>query len=94
MEATKTPKIVSKDPVKFTDEEIAELEVLKVRFNELVLAFGRLHIQKMDLASVEQDLVKEKTSIEAAESAMMAKIVEKYGEGTFDPKTNVFTPKA
>ena len=56
-------------------------------------SFGQLYLQRKELDSVEESLLKEKSEMEARELAFQQSIIQKYGEGTFDPKTGVYTPK-
>jgi hypothetical protein len=92
MEPNITPKIES--TVKFTDEEIASINSIKDRYQTNVLNFGQLYLQRKDLEEIEQSLLTEKKNIENAEKTFLDGIVSKYGEGTFDQKTGIFTPKA
>ena len=61
---------------KFSDEELTSLKSLQEGYTEKQAQFGQLKVQK--LLVQEQDLVKQ--------------LNEKYGPGSLDPATGVFTP--
>ena len=91
MEKT-TPTIVSQS-VKFSDEENKELVEIKSGFDKATTEFGRLYLQKIEIDKIENSLKKEYSLLEKQEKEFFTKIVTKYGEGTYDPKTNIFTPQ-
>ncbi len=92
-----TPTITSQKitaPTKFSDEEISKIEKIKELFANNTFAFGQLFLERKELDAVEAELIAARAKIESEEKSMMADIVKKYGEGSLDPKTYVFTPKA
>ena len=92
MEPTNIPSPIN-GPQKFTDTEQAEFAELKKQFNSNVQAFGQLYLQRKDLDQIEQELLSERESIRTKEKAFLDSILAKYGEGTFDQATGIFTPK-
>ena len=77
----------------FDSAEIAELSVIRESYEQITIALGQLEIQKREVAKNEKRLNEKLTSLEAQEKVFLDKIVAKYGEGTFDINTGVFTPK-
>lgn len=81
------------DQVKFSQAEIEELTGIRRGYEEITLALGQLELQKRELAKNEKRINERLTSSEAQEKVFLDKIVAKYGEGTFDIQSGVFTPK-
>jgi len=92
MPETNTPSVVT-SAVKFTDEETKEITEIRNGFDQATIAFGKFYLQKLELERAEAELKHEFSLLEKQEKEFLSKIVAKYGEGTYDPKTNVFTPK-
>jgi len=85
--------------VKFTEEELQSIQNLSVKNNDIVNRFGQLAIAKINLEkqseSVEEEefrLHEELEAIKKEEQETLNKITEKYGPGSLDPQTGVFTP--
>jgi transposase len=83
----------SNSQVKFAQEEIKELATIRQGYEEITLALGQLELQKREVKKNETRINDRLTAAEASEKAFLDKIVAKYGEGTFDIATGVFTPK-
>ena len=83
--------------VKFTEDELAHVKSLQDRFNQLVLRFGQLKIEKISIKRAlgdaeEFDVVLEKefASLKEEEIKMGNELTEKYGKGTLNPETGEF----
>lgn len=91
----------SKDSVKFTDEEMAQFKDLSSRYQENLVSLGQLYISRLELEEKNSALNEEEkklkllyASLQKLESELLNKITEKYGDGSLDPKTGIFTPIA
>ena len=85
--------------VKFTEQELQSLQELSTKSNGITNRFGQLAIAKINLEkqseSVEEEefkLHEELESLKKEEQETLQKITEKYGPGSLDPQTGVFTP--
>ncbi len=85
--------------VKFTEEELQSIQNLSVKNNDIVNRFGQLAIAKINLEkqseAVEEEefkLHEELDSVKKEEQETLQKITDKYGPGSLDPQTGVFTP--
>ena len=85
--------------VKFTDDELKSIQELSNKSNNITNRFGQLAIAKINLEkqseSVESEEFKLHGELEALrkeEQETLNKITEKYGPGSLDPQTGVFTP--
>tara|TARA_B100001564_G_scaffold315502_1_gene290265 strand:+ start:286 stop:579 length:294 start_codon:yes stop_codon:yes gene_type:complete len=85
--------------VKFTEKELQSLQELSTKSNGITNRFGQLAIAKINLEkqseSVEEEEFKLHEELEALkkeEQETLQKITEKYGPGSLDPQTGVFTP--
>lgn len=80
-------------PIKFDATEIQELSAIREAYEQSTVSLGQLEMQKRELAKNEKRVNERLTAIETQEKAFLDKIVAKYGEGTFDINTGVFTPR-
>ena len=85
--------------IKFTEDELKSVGDLQVKYNTVTNKFGQIAIAKLNLEkqqeSVEEEEFKvheELESVRAEEQGVLTEITEKYGPGTLDPQTGVFTP--
>jgi hypothetical protein len=85
--------------VKFTDDELKSIQEISQKSNEITNRFGQLAIAKINLEkqseAVEEEEFKLHEELEALkkqEQETLQSITEKYGPGTLDPTTGVFTP--
>jgi hypothetical protein len=93
--APQTPQSFSppEETKMFDAAEISELSSIREAYEQVTIAFGQLEMQKREVIKNEKRINEKFTAIEAQEKVFLDKIVAKYGEGTFDINTGVFTPK-
>jgi hypothetical protein len=91
MEITASPAATS--PVKFTEAEIKELTTIRESFEQVTVGLGQLEMQKRDVKKNETRINERITALENQEKVFLDGIVAKYGEGSFDITTGIFTPK-
>jgi hypothetical protein len=87
------------EQIKFTNDEIELLKKLQEDYLNVQNKFGQITITEFNLNNQFQELakIKEETSksfeeIQQRERELVDKLTEKYGQGTLDPKSGVFTP--
>ena len=85
--------------VKFTEEELQSIQTLSEKSNNITNRFGQLAIAKINLEkqseAVEEEefkLHEELETLKKEEQETLQSITEKYGPGSLDPQTGVFTP--
>ena len=85
--------------IKFTDEELQSIQNLSNKSNNITNRFGQLAIAKINLEkqseSVESEefkLHEELESLRKEEQDTLNGITEKYGPGTLDPQSGIYTP--
>lgn len=78
--------------IKFTDEEMNTLRDIQKSYNDATLAFGNVYLQKKQLDELETGLNTEFQELKNRERTFMDGVVAKYGEGSVDPNTGLFTP--
>ena len=86
--------------VKFSDEEIKSLKELQQGYLTVQNKFGQVQIAKItlqkqaeELGKTEQEVSKEFSDLQEKEQGIVDQLTEKYGQGTLDPKSGVFTPQ-
>ena len=84
--------------VKFTEEELKQVKEIQDNYFDVQNQFGQTALAKLRLdeqiESVmkgEDDLKTKFEEIQSKERDFLKGITEKYGEGSLDPKTGVFT---
>ena len=85
--------------IKFTEEELQSLQELSTKSNGITNRFGQLAIAKINLEkqseAVEEEEFKLHEELEALkkeEQETLQSITDKYGPGSLDPQTGIFTP--
>ena len=88
-----------KKEIKFTEDELKSVGDLQVKYNTVTNKFGQLAIAKLNFEkqqeSIEEEefkLHEELETVRTEEQEVLTGITEKYGPGSLDPQTGVFTP--
>ena len=91
--------VESSDEIKFTEEELQELQGLQTGYQEKQTQLGQVAVQRILLDQQSDALETRKTEIEQEYEAvqqqerdLVQKLNEKYGPGSLNPETGVFTP--
>ena len=97
--AEDTKVVETSDEMKFTDEELQELQSLQEGYQEKQAMLGQLAVQRILLDQQSDALEARQTEVETEyegvqqqERDLVQKLNEKYGPGQLDPATGVFTP--
>ena len=85
--------------VKFTEGEMKTIQSIQDSYFEVQNDFGKLNLAKIkleqqfdDLDVADNDLTKKFIDIQEEEKKFLNDITKKYGEGSLNPETGVFTP--
>ena len=85
--------------VKFTDDELKQLQGLQTSYQEKQLQFGQLKVQRIllqqqsgALEEAEVKLEEDYKGVQETERNLVQQLNEKYGPGSLNPETGVFTP--
>ena len=78
--------------VKFNEEEMKEVQNIKNNYLSIQYSFGQVKMARLRLDQQEIDLETALTSLQDNESKFLDGITDKYGQGTLNPDTGVFTP--
>ena len=78
--------------VKFNEEEMKEVQNIKNNYLSIQYSFGQVKMARLRLDQQEIDLETALTSLQDNESKFLDGITDKYGQGTLNPETGVFTP--
>ena len=83
---------------KFSEEEMKTIQGIQDSYFEVQTEFGKLSLAKIkleqqfdELDSVDGDLTKKFIDIQEEEKKFLNDITKKYGEGSLNPETGVFT---
>ena len=96
---TEKPQVEESKEVKFTDEELQSLQGLQTSYQEKQVILGQLAVQRIllnqQVEAVEArqvELESEYEAVQQQERDLVAQLNEKYGPGSLNPETGVFTP--
>lgn len=86
--------------IKFTNEEMDSIRKLQQSYQEKVIVFGQLNIERMaiersikELNEAESKLREEYLQLQTDETKLLSDLSSKYGDGNLSLKDGTFTPK-
>lgn len=84
------------EPIKFTEEEINQINQLREDVTLIFTQLGQLAVERKlrldELEVIETELFKKQTDLVQIEQELFKTLNEKYGDGNYDPTTGLFTP--
>jgi len=90
---------MSNKPVKFSKDELSKVQEVQKEYNDIQDEFGRMSIARIriqqELESIqkfEEDLRQRFLKNQDVDKKTLDKVTAKYGDGTLDPNSGVFTP--
>jgi hypothetical protein len=78
--------------VKFTKDELTQVQNIQKSYANVQNQFGQLKLAQIRLDNDEVTLEEGLKSIQDEEKKFLDGITEKYGQGSLNPETGVFTP--
>lgn len=86
--------------IKFSEDELTSLQDVQKNYQEMQVKMGGLKMQQIAhdrnsdrLVELEETLMTELTELNDKENKLAADLNEKYGPGSLNPETGVFTPQ-
>ena len=87
------------DEIKFTEDELKSLSELRETYGKVQADFGALKVRRLvldqqleELDNAEEAVHKAYTDNQETERKLVEELNEKYGPGSLNPETGVFTP--
>jgi len=80
------------EEVKFTEEELKQVQDIQNKYISIQNQFGQLKLTQINLDNQEIDLEEALKNLQTEEKKFLDLTTEKYGQGTLNPETGVFTP--
>ena len=80
------------EEVKFTEEELKQVQDIRASYVNIQNQFGQLKLAQIRLDEQEVELEESLKSIQNDEKKFLDGITNKYGQGSLNPETGVFTP--
>ena len=81
------------EEVKFTEEELKQVQNIQKSYVSVQNQFGQLKMAQIRLDEQEIELENSLKSIQGKEKTFLDGITDKYGQGSLNPETGVFTPE-
>jgi hypothetical protein len=85
-------EVIMPEEVKFTEEELTQVQNIQKSYANVQNQFGQLKLAQIRLDNDEVVLEDALKSIQDEEKKFLDGITEKYGQGSLNPETGVFTP--
>ena len=82
------------EEVKFTEEELKQVQNIQASYTNIQNQLGQLKMAQIRLDGQEVELEDSLKQIQSEEKKFLDGITDKYGQGTLNPDTGVFTPVA
>ena len=79
------------EEVKFTKEELTQIQNIQTSYQNVQTQFGQLKLAQIRLDEQEVELKDALKQIQSEEKKFLNGITDKYGQGTLNPETGVFT---
>ena len=86
------------EEVKFNEEELKSIKSIQSSYAEITNKLGQVSIAKLRIEQQEESLAKEHDTLidsfnktQDGEQKFLDEITKKYGQGTLNPETGVFT---
>ena len=80
------------EEVKFTEEELKQVQDIQNKYISIQNQFGQLKLAQINLDNQEIDLEKDLENLQTEEKKFLDLTTQKYGQGSLNPETGVFTP--
>ena len=80
------------EEVKFTEDELTQVQNIQTSYQNVQVQFGQLKLSQIRLDEQEVELKDALKQIQSEEKKFLNGITDKYGQGTLNPETGVFTP--
>ena len=80
------------EDIKFSEDELKKIMEIRTSYAEITNRFGQIQLTKYNLQKQEEQAEIDFESIMVKEQEVLQGITDKYGPGTLDPNTGVFTP--
>jgi hypothetical protein len=85
-------EVIMPEEVKFTEEELSQIQNIQRSYTTIQTQFGQLKLAQIRLDEQEVELEDSLKQIQSEEKKFLDGITDKYGQGTLNPETGVFTP--
>ena len=80
------------EEVKFTEEELTQVSNFQKAYIDVQNRFGSLKLAQLRIDEQEVELEDALKRVQDEEKKFLEGITKKYGQGTLNPETGVFTP--
>tara|TARA_B100000900_G_scaffold248406_1_gene211429 strand:+ start:2403 stop:2705 length:303 start_codon:yes stop_codon:yes gene_type:complete len=83
--------------IKFTEEEVSQINQLRTDVAGVFTQLGQVQIEKQrrlsEIDNMEKELIEKHSNLVKLEQDIFKGLNEKYGDGNYDPNTNTFIPQ-
>jgi hypothetical protein len=84
------------EQIKFTEEEVKQIDEIRNQTGAIYQRLGQLSVEEerrlSEITQAKKELNDQLNVIRETETTFFTSLNTKYGDGNYDPETNVFTP--
>ena len=80
------------DPIKFNEEELAQIREIQTLYSTVVNQAGQVHIEEINLHERKRQVESNLQEIKRKEQELVTSLTNTYGRGTINLETGEFTP--
>ena len=80
------------EDIKFSEDELKQISEIRTAYAEITNRFGQIQLTKYNIQKQEEQAEIDFESVKVKVQEVLKGITYKYGQGTLDPNTGVFTP--
>jgi len=91
-EKAEESKVEESKTKRFTDEELKTISEIKQMYDNTTLRIGQLHFEEKQLLKERAELERMFNNNREKEIKFAQELNDKYGKGTLDIETGIFTP--
>ncbi len=80
------------EEIKFTQEELTQVQNIQKSYINVQNQFGQIKLSQIRLDEQEVELEDALKQLQSEEKKFLDGITKKYGQGTLNPETGIFSP--
>tara|TARA_R100001079_G_scaffold99919_1_gene64181 strand:+ start:991 stop:1269 length:279 start_codon:yes stop_codon:yes gene_type:complete len=85
-------EVIMSEEIKFTQEELTQVQNIQKSYINVQNQFGQIKLSQIRLDEQEVELEDALKQLQSEEKKFLDGITKKYGQGTLNPETGIFSP--
>ena len=80
------------EQINFTEQEVQQIRDISLQVQSAFQRLGEIQIRIKQFEDARAKIMNEYESIRQQEQQLFSELNQKYGDGNYDPETNIFIP--